>query len=792
MDLNYPSVCYTFLSPSHLRLSRNVFPLLGFLVVMLLTPGLCIAQQSVTAAPTADSRDVASRPVGQNPEQPVATAAQDPAATANQKADVLKQRLIAAVEQALKSRPYGDPDLIDPASAGVLLLDVTVDEKHQEIVLNFTQQILNYDMGSELESVLQHILSKAGDVELDWSNVNYKVLVDGTPIREIVAPFVDRIISDAKAAGDKSPVQAQQSRGTAKASSLSGKRIVISPGHGWVWGESSRAWRLQRGTFQGIVEDFVNAEMVMYLNEELKSTGAKITPTRNLSKSAGNGETGHPKWEEGAKYHISSQGAPSSVVNTGASDEAKDITSRPLYANYVGADMIVSLHNNGGKGTGTETWYDNSNGQQTESKKLATIVHNKVIKAIREQFDPNWKDRSLKSCSECKGENRFATRPAILLEIAFMDTPTPDNAALRNEKFKKLVAVAIRQGIEEYYAGTAPAGSFSLSSVTPFTATITQGSKVSFSVGVKSNGGFKSKVEMAAKNLPGNRVIAGTGWQPASVTPIANGTSFSTFILATDTRTPVGTFNVSLEGTSGGVTKKTTVQLTIKAAPKPDPTFTVTTAGAFTQTIVQGSKTAFVVAIKSVDGFKRAVQMSARNLPGNRVITGTGWQPAAVTPAANGTAHSTFILATDSRTPVGTFNVSLEGTSGGVTKKTTVQVIVKPVPKPVPSFTIATASGGNQTVKQGAVVSFKVAVKSIDGFKSRIFFAAKNLPGNRVITGTRWEPASITPAANGTSFAWFRLATDTRTPVGTFNIDLEGSSGGVTKKTRVQLKVKKK
>ena len=788
MDLHYPSVRYIFAPPSNLRALRNLFLLVGFLVLSLLTPGLSIGQQRVAPASTADDRNGASP---QNPRQANSTDVQNPAATPNQKADVIKQRLIAAVEQALHSRPQDNPDLIEPALAGVHLLDLTVDEKQHEIVLNFTQQILNYDMGAELESVLQHILSKAGDVELDWNDVSYKVLIDGTPIRDIVSPFVDQVVSDARAAAVKNPDQELQAQSSTKKGSLSGKRIVISPGHGWVWGESARAWRLQRSHFQGIVEDFVNAEIAMSLNEELESTGATISPTRNMSKSAGTGDTGHPKWEEGAKYHLRAQGAPTSVYNIGSTDEAKDITSRPLYANHVGANLMVSIHNNASKATGTETWYDNANGQQTESKKLATIVHNKVIKAIKEQFDKNWKDRGLKSCSECKGENRFATRPAILLEIAFMDTPTPDNAALRNEKFKKLVATAIKEGIEEYYGVTTPTGSFSLSSVTPFTATITQGSKVSFTVGVKSSGGFNSKVELAAKNLPGNRVITGTGWEPASVTPVANGTAFSTFILATDTKTPVGTFNISLEATSGGVTRKTTVQLIIKAAPKQAPIFTVTTAGAFTQTIVQGSKTAFIIAVTSIGGFKGAVQMSAKNLPGNRVVSGTGWQPATVTPAANGSANSTFILATDSKTPVGTFNVSLEGTSNGVTKKTTVQVIVKPVPKPVPTFTIATSSGAKQAVKQGSVVSFKVAVKSIDGFKSRVFFATKGLPGNRVIAGTRWEPVSILPATNGTSFAWFRLATDRKTPVGTFKIDLEGSSGGVTKRTTVQLTVKK-
>jgi N-acetylmuramoyl-L-alanine amidase len=539
------------------NLRRIVNPLATFLIFSMVVAG-AVAQQ-----PNKVSEErVTKTDVNELQEPPIARDYKPQTS-----ADVTQERLIAAVQRALQTKPRSNPDLIAPSLAGVQLLSLQVDKKRQEIVLNFSQQILNYGTGSDLEVVLQHVMSSVGEVEIAWSTINYKVHVDGTPLKDILAPMDEKIIRDAKASGErdaKGPGEKLQSMANLGTGSLSGKRIVISPGHGWYWNESFRAWKLQRDYHQGIVEDVVNAEMVMLLNDELKPTGADIIPARNLSKSAGNGETGKSKWEEAAKYHIRAQGAPSSVWNVGDTDYNKDITSRPLYANNMGADIMVSIHNNGGKGTGTETWYASDNGQQKESLRLATAVHNKVITAIRQQYDPNWKDRLVKSCGTCYGENKYATRPAILLEIAFMDTPAPDNAALRDEKFKKIVATAIREGIEEYYGVTTPKGSFSLSPVIPFTTTIPQGSTASFSVGVKSDGGFTGKVQMAAKNLPGGRVITGTAWQPASVSPSANGTAYATFTLATDTKTPVGTFNVDLEGNSGGVTKKTTVQVTIK------------------------------------------------------------------------------------------------------------------------------------------------------------------------------------------------------------------------------------
>jgi N-acetylmuramoyl-L-alanine amidase len=133
---------------------------------------------------------------------------------------------------------------------------------------------------------------------------------------------------------------------------LMGKRIVISPGHGWYLDESCSCWKLQRSYFWDIVEDFVNSEITMYLNDDFISAGADVRPARNMNKSAGIGETGHQKWEEGAKYYTKSIGAPSSVWNSSPSDYDKDINSRPLYANWVNSDILVSIHNNGGVGWG--------------------------------------------------------------------------------------------------------------------------------------------------------------------------------------------------------------------------------------------------------------------------------------------------------------------------------------------------------------------------------------------------------------------------------------------------------
>ncbi len=72
--------------------------------------------------------------------------------------------------------------------------------------------------------------------------------------------------------------------------------------------------------------------------------------------------------------------------------------------------------------------------------------------SLRAHYNPYWPDRGVRTCNGCKGENRLAARPAIIVEAAFMDTPWPDNTALHDEAFKRIVAQAIREGLQEWAA----------------------------------------------------------------------------------------------------------------------------------------------------------------------------------------------------------------------------------------------------------------------------------------------------------------------------------------------------
>jgi N-acetylmuramoyl-L-alanine amidase len=229
-----------------------------------------------------------------------------------------------------------------------------------------------------------------------------------------------------------------------------GGKVVVSAGHGWYFDEGSASWRLQRDYYWGIVEDFVNWDIASDVEDELRDAGLDVRPVRYPNRDASLGTSGRLAWQESAKYFIRSLGAPSDVSDFGVDNYARDINSRPFYSNWIDSAVMISIHNNGGGGTGTETWFDETNGHAAESQRLAKIVNDKVVQAIRANFNPAWPDRGLRSCNGCKGENRLAMRPAVILEVAFMDTKTPDNDALHSEAFKQVVARAIREALQEF------------------------------------------------------------------------------------------------------------------------------------------------------------------------------------------------------------------------------------------------------------------------------------------------------------------------------------------------------
>jgi N-acetylmuramoyl-L-alanine amidase len=344
------------------------------------------------------------------------------------------EALKARIELALAIAPRNYERLLAPDQVGVRVLDVQVratSAASERITIDLSQRALTYDPSGNIEPLLDTIIEATASAVAAKPLVEYEFTIDGLRLDR----FLPRV----------------SVRMTGRAQSLAnGGTVVVNPGHGLYWDEALASWHLQRPRILGIVEDLVNWDIARYVRDELLAANINAQMARYPERDDTAGPSGSPRWQEAARYFIQTLGTPADVWNFGVDDYARDINARPFYANWIDASAVVSIHNNGGQETGTETWYDETNGWQEESRRLAEIVNRHVVSAIRARYNATWIDRGLRTCDGCKGETRLASRPAVIVEIAYMDTPTPDNDALHDEAFKRLVAQAIREAVQEW------------------------------------------------------------------------------------------------------------------------------------------------------------------------------------------------------------------------------------------------------------------------------------------------------------------------------------------------------
>ncbi len=327
------------------------------------------------------------------------------------------------------------------------LLDFKFDGRVLSINLGNAPKLRESQWGELLHAIdLKVTQTIYNATNIQGLGLEYYLMANGKPLNEMLPQ-----------SGASVDVEAFESAPTI--TGMQGKKIVINPGHGY-FTKSTGGWFLQRGYYYNIVEDFINLDLAVDLNRFVLASGGNARPTRQVNKSAGNHSSGKAWWQMGGSEYIRSLGAPTTVWKPLAYNSTydHDIAARPEYANWIGANAMVSIHNNGGgssacNGHGTETWYDTGNGYSVESKKLADAIHSKIIQRIRSQWDANWCDRGVKGANGSYGENRRFRGPAVIVELGFMDVQS-DNSALKNASFRSIAMSAINDGLVQYYGGS--------------------------------------------------------------------------------------------------------------------------------------------------------------------------------------------------------------------------------------------------------------------------------------------------------------------------------------------------
>ncbi|CTP91615.1 putative membrane protein [Xanthomonas translucens pv. poae] len=242
--------------------------------------------------------------------------------------------------------------------------------------------------------------------------------------------------------------------------------VVLNPGHGAYYNYQFNDWKYQREPSFGVQEDLVTLNYAETLNSYLLARNpavGRVVFTRSrdssgLYSSSPGMYTTFTLNKMAARYYLKDlyPGLGSTMWNLfpkGSEPDRlslreydDDVAARPLYANYINAQTLLSIHTNAADDAttrGTTVWVQPND---APSKKLGSSV----LCYMKEQIHstPGYSDFKISDLvnESNKGENRRATMTAIIVEVAF-HTNAQDAAALQDENFRQ----AAMRGVEKGY-----------------------------------------------------------------------------------------------------------------------------------------------------------------------------------------------------------------------------------------------------------------------------------------------------------------------------------------------------
>lgn len=196
---------------------------------------------------------------------------------------------------------------------------------------------------------------------------------------------------------------------------LSGKTIALDAGHGGPDGGAESK--------EGVVEKDINLAITLHLRDYLQQAGALVIMTR---------ETDTDLAEPGTKGY--------------SKRKTQDLHSRAELIDENHADLFLSVHLNSipsQKWRGAQTFYYPNN---PSNPNLAALIQLELKKNLENT------DRVAKAADKTVYLLKTLKIPSALVEVGFLSNPE-EARLLASEKYQKMVAASVYQGILRFYAG---------------------------------------------------------------------------------------------------------------------------------------------------------------------------------------------------------------------------------------------------------------------------------------------------------------------------------------------------
>lgn len=284
-------------------------------------------------------------------------------------------------------------------------------------------------------------------------------------------------------------------------------------------------------------------------------------------------------------------------------------------------------------------------------------------------------------------------------------------------------------------------------------------SNSSFTVSTTGQNGFSDAVTIAISGLP-----AGATTSPAYPFTVSVG---KTQTVTLSVPASVGSFPLTVTGTSGSLTHSAPLTLTIAA-----PDFSIGVSPAKITADPGSSSSNFTVSTAAQNGFTGSVSIAISGLPARASTT-----PASPFSLAAGSNQSVN-LSIPSTAPPGSYSVVVRGTSGALAHSATVALTVN-----APDFGISVSPAAITADPGSSGSSFTVSTVALNGFSGTVSVAISGLPA-----GASTSPASPFNLVAGSDQS-VSLSIPSGASPGTYTVMVNGTSGALAHSATLALTV---